>query len=181
MRWRTAVEDFSPKLIHIAGEKNVVADQFSRLERQDTHPLPQPLVGKSTPLSELNINSRNASNVTNNNTHVHMSANNNSERQNKTIESFYTSILDDAELRELFTECLFDENDECYFLPGNVEDTIEDNPLDLEAIKEKQATCASLRNLKRKFPNNYILKDMGKLKVSFVILKQTMIHARNGR
>ena len=46
-----------------------------------------------------------------------------------------------------------------------MEDTIEDNPLDLEAITEKkQATCSSLQRLKTKFLDNYILKDMGKIK-----------------
>ena len=52
-----------------------------------------------------------------------------------------------------------------------MEDTTEKTTLDLEVIKEKQATCASLRNLKRKFPNNYILKDMGKIKSVLCYIK----------
>ena len=183
LRWCTACEDFIPKLIHIAGKKKVVADQLSRLERQDDDLLRQPLVGKRTPLSAVNNNLHNASNVTNTSTTVHTQAD--TSRMQKTVnkipECFYTSILDDTELRKLFTDCLFNENDECYFLDANVEDTIDDNPLDLQTIKEKQATCASLRKLKEKFLDNYILKDMGKLEVSFVILKQTMIHTPNGR
>ena len=71
---------------------------------------------------------------------------------NKMPECFYTSILDDSELHKLFTDCLFNKNDKCYFLPGNVEDTIEENPLDLEVIKEKQATCGSLQTFKNEIP-----------------------------
>ena len=101
-----------------------------------------------------------------NNTYLSTQANTSKaqNKENRAPECFYTSIFEDKELRKLFTDCLFNENDEYYFLSGNVEDTIEDNPLDLEAIKEKQATCGSLQRLKTKFPNNYVLKDMGRIK-----------------
>ena len=39
MRWRLAIEEYSPELIYIKGEKNVVADALSRLATKDT-PLP---------------------------------------------------------------------------------------------------------------------------------------------
>ena len=120
----------------------------------------------------LNNNSRNTSNVTKNNSYVRNKNNTyvttrtntikTQNKENRAPECFYTSIFEDKELRKLFTDCLFNENDEYYFLSGNVEDTIEDNPLDLEAIKEKQATCGSLQHLKTKFPDNYVLKDMEK-------------------
>ena len=32
MRWRLIIEEFGPKLTHIKGESNVVADAFSRLD-----------------------------------------------------------------------------------------------------------------------------------------------------
>ena len=67
LRWRTACEDYSPKLIHVVGVKNIVADQFSRLERHDDDHSSQSLVGEKTPLSLLNNNSQNASNITKNN------------------------------------------------------------------------------------------------------------------
>ena len=37
LRWRLLIEEFSPKLVHLAGHKNVVADALSRLEL-DTSP-----------------------------------------------------------------------------------------------------------------------------------------------
>ena len=32
LRWRLLIEEFSPKLVHLAGHKNVVADALSRLD-----------------------------------------------------------------------------------------------------------------------------------------------------
>jgi len=54
LRWRTACEDYSPKLIHVVGVKNIVADQFSRLEHHDDDHSSQSLVGekKSSQLAE---------------------------------------------------------------------------------------------------------------------------------
>ena len=39
MRWRLAIEEYSPELIYIKGEKNVVADALSRLATKED-PLP---------------------------------------------------------------------------------------------------------------------------------------------
>ena len=54
LHWRMACEDYSPKLIHVAGVKNIVADQFSRLEHHDDDHSSQSLVGekKSSQLAE---------------------------------------------------------------------------------------------------------------------------------
>ena len=35
MRWRCYIEEFSPKLVYLQGELNVLADAFSRLPKND--------------------------------------------------------------------------------------------------------------------------------------------------
>ena len=137
----------------------------------------------------LNNNSRNTSNVTKNNSYVRNKNNTyvttrtntikTQNKENRAPECFYTSIFEDKELRKLFTDCLFNKNDEYYFLSGNVEDTIEDNPLDLEAIKEKQATCGSLQHQNSRITTS--LRIWEKFKMSFATLKQVLIHVLNGK
>ncbi len=36
LRWRLYIEEYSPELIHLPGEQNIVADALSRLEKSDT-------------------------------------------------------------------------------------------------------------------------------------------------
>ena len=51
IRWRLYLEEFGPKLKYIQGEKNVIADTLSRLERKENI---SPIVGKNdAPCSDI--------------------------------------------------------------------------------------------------------------------------------
>ena len=46
LRWRTKVKEFSPILKYFEGKKNVVADTFSRLPREENEPVQPELEGE---------------------------------------------------------------------------------------------------------------------------------------
>ena len=55
IRWRTYLEEYSPTLVYIKGEKNVIADTLSRLDRREEV---SPIVGKNdAPSSDIKTES----------------------------------------------------------------------------------------------------------------------------
>ena len=144
------VDEYGPELQYIEGPHNVIADTFSRLSHNDVS---SPLVGKKA----VNVVS-------------------NSESDNK-HDSSYSSLLDDRTIIDCLLNLLCissnkrrrkrDVNhsktsnssiEHCYLnLP---EDMVEDNPLDLENIKEKQDEDDKLTQSSVKHPNWYSRKTI---------------------
>jgi hypothetical protein len=164
LRWISYVDEYGPELHYVEGPLNVIADTFSRLSRNDVS---SPLVGK------------NAANIVSN-----------SESDNE-YDALYLPLLDDREIldcllnlpcissnkkrkkkndkkaRTLVTQ--YNQNhcqhnvtvEQCYLnLPKNM---VEDNPLDLENIKERQDKDDRLTQSTVKHPTWYsskIIKDV---------------------
>ena len=40
MRWRLTIEEYSPELIYVPGQRNIVADALSRLDMEDINKFP---------------------------------------------------------------------------------------------------------------------------------------------
>ena len=139
LRWRAYLEEYSPTLHYIEGPKNVIADTFSRLHRQDETPV---LEGKNVHIAP-NVTrrpslKRKISNDTN------------------TMQDAYYSILEDKELVECFLAL---PNEECYLnLPF---EEVTENPLNLENMREKQYADTELLSRKEKYPDRYITKQIG--------------------
>jgi hypothetical protein len=114
LRWRAYLEEYSPTLHYIEGPKNVIADTFSRLHRQDETPV---LEGKNVHIAP-NVTRRPSLNrkISNN--------------TNKMQDAYY-SILEDKELVDCFLAL---PNEECYLnLPF---EEVTENPLNLENMRE---------------------------------------------
>ena len=126
LRWISYVDEYSPTLHYVEGPLNVIADTFSRLSRLDDT---SALVGKKAITEESN--------------------------------SASYSIYDDGEIFNCLVHlpCLTNlkkrksklkkrkRHDQCYLnLP---EDILEDNPLDIENIKEKQTRWKRMWTLTR--------------------------------
>ena len=170
LRWRTYVEEYSPELKYFEGRKNVVADTFSRLPR-DEHQnedknvpilppkikprLPQrsgrPLVGKNDPASVVKKPNTDKIKV-----NTRESVENINKKVNEATESFNTSIFEDPEILDCFLAL---ENDECHFLPFEHEGF---NPLDLRTIQEEQKKDSEFNTLKQKNPEQFKITRMGK-------------------
>jgi hypothetical protein len=150
LRWISYVDEYGPELHYIEGPRNVIADTFSRLSRNDVS---SPLVGKKA-----------ANDV------------NNSESDNK-HDSLFSSLLEDRTIIDclLNLSCISSNKrrkkrdvnhsktsnssiEHCYLnLP---KDMVEDNPLDLENIKEKQDEDDKLTQSSVKHPNWYSRKTI---------------------
>ncbi|KAL7503526.1 hypothetical protein ACHAXN_001305 [Cyclotella atomus] len=126
LRWRTKIEEFSPFIHYIQGEKNILADNLSRLARLDTPATlaeGKKLVGPAE--------------VTDDKTE--------DEDEAFFLEQEFSGLYDDS-----IWECI-----ECYLnLPET--DHPENNPLSYAYIREKQQADQNLLALVTKFPNNYI-------------------------
>jgi transposase InsO family protein len=125
LRWRTKIEEFSPYLHYIKGEKNVLADNLSRLHR-----LPTPAtLAKGKKLVE-------PAEVTD-------------DEGTSDDEAFFLeqqfSGMYDCTIRECF---------ECYLNFPETE-TPEENPLSYAYIREQQQQDNRLLALLEKYPDNY--------------------------
>ncbi len=159
LHWISYVDEYGPNIHYIEGPHNVIADTFSRLARKD---VPSTLVGKKA-------------------THV---------GSNSELESLYLSLIDDEEIHQCILNlpcCLLNNQKEkrpkkkysadthlsaCngnnHFCDSNAEhcylnlpeDMAEDNPLDLEYIKEKQDEDNDLQWSLTKHPTWYSRKNI---------------------
>ena len=125
LRWRTKIEEFSPYIHYITGEKNVLADNLSRLHR-----LPTPAtLAKGKKLVE-------PAEVTDDEGE--------SDDEAFFLEQEFTGMYDDT-----VWECI-----ECYLnFPDT--DTPEENPLSYAHIREQQQQDNALLALLEKYPDNY--------------------------
>eukprot|EP00956_Cyclotella_meneghiniana_P038846 scaffold161017_cov23-Cyclotella_meneghiniana.AAC.1 len=125
LRWRTKIEEFSPYIHYITGEKNVLADNLSRLHR-----LPTPAtLAKGKKLVE-------PAEVTDDEGE--------SDDEAFFLDQEFTGMYDDT-----VWECI-----ECYLnFPDT--DTPEENPLSYAHIREQQQQDNALLALLEKYPDNY--------------------------
>jgi len=152
LRWISYVDEYSPTLHYVEGPRNVIADTFSRLSRQDDA---SGLVGKEAAVSDSAYYSFSddkevfdclvklpclSSKRNTRNSHK-------KRHKGKNIEYFSrTSSADHCVSSSLY-------KDACYLnLP---EDMFEDNPLDIENIKDKQGLDNELQQTVRRHPEWY--------------------------
>ena len=125
LRWRTKIEEFSPFLHYIKGEKNILADNLSRMHR-----LPTPAqLAKGKKLVEPAVVSDNEEE---------------SDDEAFFLEQEFSGLYDNA-----VWDCI-----ECY-LNFPESDTPEENPLSYAYIREKQQEDQKLLALLEKYPDNY--------------------------
>ena len=173
------MDEYSPTLHYIEGPRNVIADTFSRLSRQDDN---SGLVGKEAIVSDsayysfsddksvcdcfLNLPCLSSNKVKRNWKHK-----NKKKYKDGSKLSLSDLRCDDRHLHNLMetaSKChhnhcflqhhsyLGKSNDHCYLnLP---EDMLEDNPLDIENIKEKQQLDIELQQSATKHPDWYSQK-----------------------
>ena len=177
LRWRTYVEEYSPTFHYIEGPKNVVADTFSRLHRKDDTSV---LKGKNTaPKSDilpnvLKINHESKEEdddyLAIDEDHWNLATfiaeltrneiNNNISNYIEIIneDNFYC-LIDEPEIMD----CLFALNDEESYLNLPFQN-VDENPLNLEHMRDKQYADENLLKLKRKYPLRYITKEIGRVR-----------------
>ena len=171
LRWRTYVEEYSPTFHYIEGPKNVIADTFSRLHRNDGT---QPLVGKiAAPSRILNGVLKPSSDSTEEEDNFYTDFKKHkstarlfstiTQRDNpnrNTIEtkkehSFY-SLMDEPELMDCLLATTYEES---YLnLPF---ENLEENPLNLSNMRDKQYECKDIQRWKEKYPKSFIKKEIG--------------------
>ena len=147
LRWRCFVEEYAPTLHYIKGPLNVVADTFSRLHRKDEG---TSLSGKSiSPIASIKI------------------ANNNANDTDESEEGYF-SLFDDPELVECFLNL---PAEDAYLNLPSVNKN--ENPLNIEYIKENQTKDDELDKWRQKYPERYIFKDIGEV-------HKVMVYVRPG-
>ena len=180
LRWISYVDEYNPTLHYIEGPRNVIADTFSRLSRQDDS---SGLVGKEASVNDsssayssfvddkavldcfLNLPCL-LSNKVKRIPNKHKNYKRSSSDGNKSA-SFRKKIYDTSPHQDLHHRfghchqhhrpCLENHTDHCYLnLP---EDMMEDNPLDIENIKEKQDQDNDLQQSVTKHPEWYTRKN----------------------
>ena len=170
LRWISYVDEYSPTLHYVEGPRNVIADTFSRLSRQDDT---SALVGKKATSEDSEVASYslfddkeifdclvNLPCLSSRKKRKHL--------KTKTLVTQYKAPPDhchkkrrrDTDINQHChhrNHCLHnDMSDQCYLnLP---EDMVEDNPLDIENIKEKQDEDNELQQLATRHPEWYSRK-----------------------
>ncbi len=132
LRWISYVDEYSPTLHYVEGPRNVIADTFSRLLRlNDTSAsVGKKAIPEDSELSNYSI----FDDEETFNCLVHLPCFTSRKRQKSKLKKKKW-------------------HDQCYLnLP---EDIIEDNPLDIENIKEKQIEDEKLQQLVTKHPECY--------------------------
>ena len=135
LRWISYVDEYGPTIKYIEGPKNVIADHFSRMPRSDDRA--SPAVGKknATPADNSDINS-----------------------DNVTLDNHHSWIDDIKQVLECYS-CIIEED--CFLnLPSDMDDN---NPLDLETVKEEQVNDHTLQARVNKYPERYLTKRIGKI------------------
>ena len=149
LRWRSFLEEYSPELHYVKGEDNVIADTFSRLGISP---------GEGYPLKGKNDrpNPGRASPVTVGDEDAYLID----------PEWYSSSIVDDYELGE----CLLNlSDDECYLnLPY---EDIEENPLNLQRIRDKQRNDDSIAKWRQKNPDHFKEVQLGSVEDLIVYIK----------
>jgi hypothetical protein len=160
LQWISYVDEYSPTLHYVEGPRNVIADTFSRLSCQDDTPA---LVGKKPFTTDSELASY--------------------------------SLFDDKEIfdclvtlpcftsrkkrkQQTSKKChrSYDEStiNQCYLnLP---EDMVEDNPLDIENIKEKQDEDNDLQQSAIRHPECYSRKTYNDIPDVLCTPNRVMIH-----
>ena len=130
LRWISYVDEYGPTIKYIVGKSNVIADQFSRMPRSDDQA--SPAVGKksATPADNGNIAT-----------------------ESDPLDNHHTWVDDIKEIVDCY-ECL-PEEDSFLNIPSDMD---EDNPLDMETIKEQQAVDAGLQKRVKRYPERYVNK-----------------------
>eukprot|EP00956_Cyclotella_meneghiniana_P018216 scaffold30157_cov48-Cyclotella_meneghiniana.AAC.1 len=130
LRWRTKIEEFLPYVHYIKGEKNVLADNLSRLNR-----LPEPAsLAKGKKLVEPAVVS--------------------DDEEESDDEAFFLEQEFSGLYDQTIWECI-----ECYLnLPDS--ETPEENPLSYAHIREQQQQDQQLLALLDKYPDNYYYDNL---------------------
>jgi hypothetical protein len=159
--WISYVDEYGPTIYYIEGPHNVIADTFSRLSRKD---VPSTLVGKKAAhiVSDSELESLYSSLIDNEkilqcflSLSCYLLYNEKEERPKK-CRKYSADIHSSTYIGHNHSH---DSNAEhCYLnLP---EDMVEDNPLDLENIKEKQDEDNDLQQSLTKHPDWYSRKNI---------------------
>ena len=130
LRWRIKVEEFSPFLHHIDGEKNILADQLSRLE---IIPTPAQLAEGKKLVEPAEVTD---------------------DEGDENDEAYFL----DQEFSGLYDNDIWD-CIECYLNLPELEHP-ENNPLSYAYIREKQQEDEALLALLLKYPDNYVYMEL---------------------
>jgi RNase H-like domain found in reverse transcriptase len=136
LRWISYVDEYGPTLIHIEGTKNIIANQFSQMPLCSDRESPS--VGKKSATLDDNAD-----------TNV----------DSDPLDNHHVWIDDIKDFINCFS-CLAGED--CYLnIPSDMED---ENPLDMEVIKEQQLIDNALQQRMLKDAHRYTMERIGTVK-----------------